>query len=54
VKVEDDGKSPSPIDLSHGLYNSLCYRTSCDWRLLTYVPDVREVWRQVVLICDRK
>jgi len=23
-------KSPSPIDLAHGLYNSLYYRASCD------------------------
>jgi len=26
-------KSPSPIDLAHGLYNSLYYRTSRDRRV---------------------
>ena len=30
LRAVEGRKSPSPIDLAHGLYNSLYYRTSCD------------------------
>jgi len=39
-------KSPSPIDLAHGLYNSLYYRTSRDSMiaLTNTVPNPEFVW----------
>jgi len=30
LRAAEGRKSPSPIDLAHGLYNSLYYRTSRD------------------------
>ena len=33
LRAVEGRKSPSPIDLAHGLYNSLYYRTSRDKRL---------------------
>jgi len=40
-------KSPSPIDLAHGLYNSLYYRTSRDdfnWRLKLLSSRAQSRW----------
>jgi len=37
-------KSPSPIDLAHGLYNSLYYRTSRDAELAREKSMVWRVW----------
>jgi len=33
-------KSPSPIDLAHGLYNSLYYRTSRDHKNVTHIATL--------------
>jgi len=43
-------KSPSPIDLAHGLYNSLYYRTSRDYcgvvsHIRTWFPGLLCQWR---------
>jgi len=38
LRAVEGRKSPSPIDLAHGLYNSLCYRTSRDRRYTSRVP----------------
>jgi len=56
LRAVEDRKSPSPIDLAHGLYNSLYYRTSRD---KLAVVSVRNTWldstacaRRISLITD--
>ena len=38
LRAVEGRKSPSPIDLAHGLYNTLYYRTSRDFEI--FVPDL--------------
>jgi len=40
LRAVDGRKSPSPIDLAHGLYNSLYYRTSRDVHYIIFLSMV--------------